>query len=271
MPVIRLGTAALHHRVTGSGFPIVFLHGAGGSSLSWFQQVPFFSREFTCAALDQPGFGASHWLNEPAEFADVLDEYLKLHGFDRVALVGHSLGGWTALRSTLRNPGRTAALVLSSTWAGIQHPAVLHELEAREARLEAARAAWRCQEPGAFMPGCGARMAHEQPALHWLASSIAALSRGATEAVWRRDPNGEFDRLLNPKTDPAELQGWSVPTLCITGEEDFVVPPKAVSTIAELLDGAELVTVPRTGHSVYLERPHRFNTVVRSFLGKCLA
>ncbi len=267
--MIRLGRAELHHRVTGAGFPIVFLHGAGGSSLSWFQQVPFFSREFTCAVLDQPGFGASRWLNEPTEFADVLEEYVRLHGWDRVALVGHSLGGWAALRWTLRNPSRTAALVLSSTWAGIQSPAVLRELDAREARLDAARSAWRRQEPGAFMPGCGARMAREQPALHWLASSIAALSRSAAQAVWRRDADGEFDRLLTPKTDPLELRGWSVPTLCIAGKEDFVVPPKAVGAVAKLLSGATLVTVPRTGHSVYLERPERFNTAVRSFLGQC--
>ena len=62
-----------------------------------------------------------------------------------------------------------------------------------------------------------------------------------------------------------------MPTLCIAGEEDVVVPPKAVGMIAELLGGATLVTVPRTGHSVYLERPDRFNTVVRSFLRKCSA
>jgi pimeloyl-ACP methyl ester carboxylesterase len=49
-------------------------HGAGGNSLSWFQQVPYFSREFTCAVLDQPGFGGSRWLEGPAEFADVLEE-----------------------------------------------------------------------------------------------------------------------------------------------------------------------------------------------------
>jgi 3-oxoadipate enol-lactonase len=271
MPTLRLGAAEVHHRVTGAGFPVVFLHGAGGTSLSWFQQAPYFSREFTCAVLDQPGFGASRWLSEPTEFTDVLEEYLSFHGWKRVALVGHSLGGWAALRVTLRNPGRTAALVLSSTWAGIQSPEVLCELEAREAQLHAARSAWQRQDPGAFMPGCGARMAREQPVLHWLASSIASINPESARAVWRRDADGEFDRLLNPKTDPANLRNWSVPTLCITGEEDFVVPPRAVEAVARLLGGAELVKVPRTGHSVYLERAVRFNELVRSFLARYVA
>jgi 3-oxoadipate enol-lactonase len=270
MPTIRLGGAAVHHRVVGAGFPIVFLHGAGGTSSSWFQQVPYFSREFTCAVLDQPGWGASRWLNGPTEFADVLEEYLSFHGWTRVALVAHSLGGWAALRLTLRKPSRTAALILSSTWAGIQSSEILHELDAREAHLQAARSAWQRQDSGAFMPGCGARMAREQPELHQRAASIASLSRSASQAVWRRDADGEFDPTLIPKTDPADLGGWSVPTLCITGEEDFVVPPRAVEAVASLLNGAELVKIPQTGHSVYLERAARFNELVRSFLGRYL-
>lgn len=270
MPTIRLGGAEVHHRVAGDGFPIVFLHGAGGTSSSWFQQVPYFSRDFTCAVLDQPGWGASRWLAGPTEFADILEEYLSFHGWTRVALVAHSLGGWAALRLTLRKPSRTAALVLSSSWAGIQSPEVLSELDARQTQLHAVRSAWQRQDPGAFMPGCGARMAQEQPELHRLAASIAALSRGAAQAVWRRDADGEFDRILNPKTDPVELSDWSVPTLCITGEEDFVVPSRAVEAVARLLKGAELVTIPQTGHSVYLERAGRFNELVRSFLVRCL-
>jgi 3-oxoadipate enol-lactonase len=271
MATIRLGTAELHHRVTGAGFPIVFLHGAGGASLSWFQQVPYFSSEFTCAVIDQPGWGASRWLNGPAEFAAVLEEYLDSHGWSRVALVAHSLGGWAALRLTLRNPGRTAALVLSSSWAGIQSPEILRELDAREGQLQTARSAWQRHHPGAFMPGCGARMAQEQPALHWLASSIASLNRSAGQAVWRRGSDGEFDPVLNPKTEPAELTGWSVPTLCVGGEEDFVVPPRALEVVARSLAGAELVRIPRTGHSVYLERAAPFNELVRSFLRRHVA
>jgi pimeloyl-ACP methyl ester carboxylesterase len=271
MPTVRLGSAKVHHYVTGAGFPIVFLHGAGGTSLSWFQQIPYFSRDFTCAVLDQPGWGASRWVNGPTEFADVLEEYLDFHGWKRVALVAHSLGGWAALRLALRKPSRTAALVLSSTWAGIQSPEIMRELDAREAELRVARSAWRRQEPGAFMPGCGARMAQEQPELHWLASSIASLNRSAIQAVWRRDADGESDPLLSPRTDPAELRDWSIPTLCLTGEEDLMVPSRAVDAVASLLNGAELVRIPLTGHSVYLERAARFNELVRSFLARSLA
>lgn len=265
MTVLQLSRAEVHHPIEGTGVPVLFLHEAGGNVLSWFQQIPYFSREFMCAVLDQPGFGASRWRTSPTEFADVLDEYVAHFGWERFAIVAHSLGGWAALGLTLRRPSQTIALVLSSSWAGIQVPEALRALEAREAMLQAARSAWARQEP-CFMPGCGARLAREQPHLHWSALVIASLNRGAAQTVWRRGPDGKFDAKLNPETDPAALKGWQVPTLCIAGDEDIVVPPKAMEAVARAIDGAEFVSFPRTGHSVFLERAERFNELVHRFL-----
>ncbi len=152
MTLLDLSRAQVHHRIEGTGLPLLFLHGAGGNLFSWFQQIPYFSREFMCAAIDQPGFGASRWLNGPTEFADVLDDYVGHFGWERFAIVAHSLGGWAALRLTLRRPHQAVALVLSSSWAGIQVPEALRELEAREPQLQAARAAWVRQEPLASCP-----------------------------------------------------------------------------------------------------------------------
>src|SRR5216683_1129503 len=153
MTLLDLSRAEVHHRIEGTGVPLLFLHGAGGNLLSWFQQIPYFSREFMCAALDQPGFGASRWRTNPTEFADVLDEYLDHFAWSRFAIVAHSLGGWGALRLALRRQDQTVALILSSSWAGIQVPEALRELDAREPQLHAARSAWVNQEPTSFMPG----------------------------------------------------------------------------------------------------------------------
>jgi pimeloyl-ACP methyl ester carboxylesterase len=184
----------------------------------------------------------------------------------RFAIVAHSLGGWAALRLALRRPHQAVALVLASSWAGIQVPEALRELEAREPQLRAAQTAWVRQEPSSFMPGCGARLAREQPSLHWLASAIDSLNHGAGRAVWQRDLGGKFDAQLCPETDPEALMGWRIPTLCIAGEEDVVLPPKALEAVARAIEGAEFVSVPRAGHSVFFERAEEFNGLVHRFL-----
>ena len=50
----------LYYEDTGGNGPVVlFLHGAGGNHLSWWQQVPVFAEEYRCVTVDQRGFGQS--------------------------------------------------------------------------------------------------------------------------------------------------------------------------------------------------------------------
>src|SRR3712207_4406077 len=43
----------------GDGPPLVFVHGLSGSWQNWLEQLPVFSRDHRCIAVDLPGFGAS--------------------------------------------------------------------------------------------------------------------------------------------------------------------------------------------------------------------
>ena len=50
----------IYYEDTGGHGPVVlFLHGAGGNHLSWWQQVPVFAEEYRCVTVDQRGFGQS--------------------------------------------------------------------------------------------------------------------------------------------------------------------------------------------------------------------
>jgi 2-hydroxy-6-oxonona-2,4-dienedioate hydrolase/4,5:9,10-diseco-3-hydroxy-5,9,17-trioxoandrosta-1(10),2-diene-4-oate hydrolase len=57
-----------------------------------------------------------------------------------------------------------------------------------------------------------------------------------------------------------------MPLLCITAQEDAVIPPAAVAVLAELVPGARLTGVAEAGHSVYWERAETFNRLVDEFL-----
>jgi pimeloyl-ACP methyl ester carboxylesterase len=107
----------------------------------------------------------------------------------------------------------------------------------------------------------GERMAREQPAAHFLYQHIDALS-GIDKLKLRQ-------RLTDSLTRPPEvLRTLDVPTLWLTGTEDFVYPPFLSDILARMMPKAEVAQVPRAGHSVYFERPAEFNRIVDAFLAR---
>ena len=58
MPFMTKDGFRLYYEDTGGNAPtVLFLHGAGGNHLSWWQQVPVFAEEYRCVTVDQRGFG----------------------------------------------------------------------------------------------------------------------------------------------------------------------------------------------------------------------
>ena len=98
---------------------VLFLHGLGSSLKFWTTQLDATAaRGYRVIAIDQLGFGKSE---KPAGFSYTTEafgenvvELLELLKVDRVILVGHSLGGQTALSTAIRFGDRVSALVLVS-------------------------------------------------------------------------------------------------------------------------------------------------------------
>src|SRR5687767_7332142 len=109
----------LHVVSSGSGSPVILLHGFTGSTATWNSLRIALETRFTVHAVDLPGHGRS---GVPAEaqryrlerFATDLATVLDTLRLERAALLGYSLGGRAALRFALDFPGRVSALVLES-------------------------------------------------------------------------------------------------------------------------------------------------------------
>lgn len=244
----------VHGRAPGSAETIVFAHGAGGNHLSWWQQVPAFAPDYTCVTFDARGFGLSR--DESAgpigpRLAGDLSGLLDHLGLERVHLVAQSMGGWACLRLALEEPARVASLVMADTHGGTRGPSIPPWGSAPAP-----------DRGTGFHPACGERMRHEQPIANFLYWQISDLNSA-------HDPAALRQRLALGDAGPGEeeVRALKPPVLFIAGEEDIVIPSVVLEAAAALIPGARLERVPAAGHSVYFERPARFNALVEAFLG----
>lgn len=229
---------------------VVFLHGAGGNHVSWWQQVPHFRESYRCISIDHRGFGRS--LDPSGEgshrFVDDLEALLDHLGLERAALVAQSMGGRSALGFAVRRPERVSALVMADTWGFFNWPELREEV-----------AAMREQQSDANAPltarALGPAFQASNPAGTFLYRQIFDLN--PPRAGSNDDPGAPS------KDDVAAL---TVPTLFLVGSEDGLTPPEIIRRVHEIVPGSQYDEVAGCGHSVYFEDPETFNRIVGTFL-----
>lgn len=258
MPFLRSGNAEIYYEVHGEGPPIAFSHGAGGNTLVWYNQVPYFAKDHTVITFDHRGWGRSTCAPDDKHarfFADDLKAVLDDAGIGPTALVCQSMGGWTGMHFTLDNPDRVSCLVLSGTPGGIATPKV------NEAR--AARERGRTSELDKPIPWNEPHLAlaadafERDPGMAFLYRILSGLNPPIGDS-------GTGDMMISP----SRLDGYSTPTLMISGGGDRIFPPDLLEDVSKFIPGATVHSIPQAGHSPYFETPDEFNQVVGKFVGQ---
>lgn len=254
MPFAAINGIRLHYETAGSGPALVFAHGAGGNQISWWQQLPYFSRNYRCVSFDHRAFGRSEDLEEgPGRraFADDLRELLGLLGIERCAIVAQSMGGRTAVGFSVRNPRRVGALVLAGTTGG----AVNDDLRKKQAAYRSGPMGSLSLARRAVSP----RLRKERPDLAYLYRLIGRLNPAR--------PKEFLAPIPGYRGSSAEaLTKLGVPIMFLVGEEDAVTPAAFIRLAHEQVPGSRYEVVPEAGHSAYFERADEFNARVERFL-----
>ena len=114
----------LHYVDSGTGDPIVLLHGASSSLMDFEASIALpLRKNFRVISIDRPGYGYSRrhpgqW-NDPAIQARLVNSLLRRLGVERATFVGHSLGGAVVMAYALAYPQQTTRIVLLG---GATHP-----------------------------------------------------------------------------------------------------------------------------------------------------
>ena len=118
MPYANSSGVQIYYETHGEGSPIVFVHGGGGNTLSWFQQVPHFSKRFRAITVDLRGFKNSKCPVDqvhPKYFADDMRAVMDAEKIESASFVCQSLGAWAGLPLAVRHPERVTCLVLTGS------------------------------------------------------------------------------------------------------------------------------------------------------------
>ena len=218
----------LFYTKTGSGPPLLLLHGNGEDSAYFVHQIQEFSRDFTVYAIDTRGHGRSPRGTAPftiSQFADDLLEFMNGQGLKQATILGFSDGGNIALTFALRHSERVSRLILN----------------------------------GANLDPKGMKPRVRLPIV--LGYHFASLLKSPKARA-----HAELLGLMvgEPHIGPAELKKLTMPVLVIAGTHDMI-QERHTRLIAAGIPGARLALIPGD-HFIASKAPAAFNRAVRQFL-----
>jgi pimeloyl-ACP methyl ester carboxylesterase len=269
---IQVDGVLTRYLASGTGPPLVLLHGAGDNARDWSYVLPLLGRSHLVLAPDLPGYSpgsapASDY--SPARLVHFVTRFMDAVGLDRAALAGNSLGGLVALQLALSHPERVVALCLVDS-AGLGravNPALIAQRLPGVGELAIAMGRRR---PGAALRALArAVLLFGRPwrtPRSWLVEQYRAARQPgfleATVASLRAvlGPLGQRQVLVR------QLGRLPMPTLIIWGTADWVIPLAHGRRAARRLPAGRLVQLSRCGHAPQVECPAGVAEALSRFL-----
>lgn len=262
-----------HYVITGpeNGRRWVFIHGLMGFLNNWRKVVSLIEPTERCLAYDQRGHGRSF---KPAtgyaaeDYADDLKYILDELGWDKIILVGHSMGGRNVLNFASRYPERVEKLVIEDIGPGPNSNAVdyyeklLGVVPTPFANREVARTFFK----STFQQLAAARDRVEVLAQYFYAN-IEDKADGT--ASWRFSKEGVLEtvRSSHIKDQWNELRGLQMPVLLIRGQDSRELSPGVYAEMLACNKMIKGVEIANSGHWVHADQPAEFVLALKDFAG----
>lgn len=268
--------------VSGSGPPVVLIHGLGASKVSFLPALDGLCAEFEVHALDLPGFGKS---SKPLPvgprysmvwFGDLVHGYLEANHLDAAYLVGNSMGGRIGIEVALRHPGSVRGIV------GLGSAVALEEYRRVAPLLRLSRPQWLGLMPVPIPRGVVESLVRDlfhDPSVFPDASHVAA----ADDVVAAlRDPAHRMALLACARQIGAErsrgrraywarLGRLETPSYWIFGEHDRLVSARYAAEVERVLPDATVERWDGVAHIPHFEAPRRTCEAITTWIAEVAA
>jgi pimeloyl-ACP methyl ester carboxylesterase len=255
----------------GSGDPMLFLHGLGGSTFSWRYMVAPFSEDHQVILIDFRGEGQSPKPDDDhysiLEQGDLIHQFILEHDLKNLTLVGNSYGGAVSLLVAMRlcaeNPSRLSKLILIDSGGYPDHLPLFLKL------LRAPILGWLAVHllPPKTQIRIVLKKSYHDPA------KITEQQVDAYAAPLA-SPGGRHALLeIGKRAIPTDIQSYidkyptiSVPTLILWGEDDRVLPRLIGERLNAAIPNSNLQDIPQAGHIPQEEQPDAVIAHIQAFL-----
>lgn len=240
----------------GEGDVVLLLHGFGADMNGWMFNQPALAEERRVVALDLPGHGRSTkdvGSGGVAFFSEIVVDFIGQKGFERVHLVGHSLGGGVAVQ-VASHPSVASLTIIAPVGLGKEINGGFFEGFLSAKRRKALR-----------------------PVLEQLVADPSLISRDMLEDVLkfkridgvetalRTIVSANFDDGSQTIDLRGALGSLSIPVAVIWGEADQIIPARQAEGLpAEI----PVEIIPNAGHIPQMEASAKINDLVTATLGK---
>ncbi len=255
----------------GSGEPMLFLHGLGGSTFSWRYLVAPFSGDHEVILIDFRGEGKSPKPHDKKysiqDQGELIHQFIVEHDLKNLTLVGNSYGGAVSLLLAIRlcaeNPSRLKKLILIDSGGYPDHLPAFLKL------LRTPIIGWLAVHllPAKTQIRIVLKKSYYDPAK--ITETQVAAYAAPLDSPGGRHALLEIGKLAIPKDIQCYIKQYptiSVPTLILWGDDDRVLPRLIGKRLKAAIPNSRLELIPFAGHIPQEEQPDAVIAHIRAFL-----
>ena len=251
----------LNYKQFGTGQPLVILHGLFGSLDNWQTLARQFGDFFSVYILDQRNHGQSGHSHEwdYQIMAEDLNEFFEDHSLNNAILLGHSMGGKTAMQFAIKHPEKLQKLIIADIAPKEyvpHHQKIIESLSAINFNQITSRNEAE-EQLNKHISDFGTRQ--------FLLKNLYWKDLENKKLGWRFNLEVIAEKINEVNKGIPENAHCDIPTLFIRGAKSDYITDDDLELISAIFSDVKLETIDNAGHWLHAEQPERFKEIVLNF------
>lgn len=263
MPSIVTDQGVVHYEVAGNGPPVILIHGWTQAWNTWRSTLETFAGRYRMYAPDLWGFGESEKERRQSflvtDFIELIPRFMDALGMVKVPIMGHSMGGTTALGVAIKYPERVKKVAVVGS--PINGDSLSFFLKLAGTRVVASLMLMGKNQPllRLFIRLWSPFVSRPQPDLFYNMTMVNATGFNIDSFF------SSIASLRRTNLTP-DLGKINVPAMGIYGGRDVIVNPNQIRLFERHIPGGKGVWIPNAGHFVMWDTPNEFNRAFEEFM-----